>query len=88
MSEQVTANDRVPLEDVLDSPFVRHVERIQQLRREYSRANTKWMPTEDLLLLALSAEGTSVAEIAEQLRRSGSAIRARLHKFGLSGVGW
>jgi hypothetical protein len=47
-------------------------------------ASPPWTPADDGRLRELAAAGKSVATIAEQLKRSISAVRKRASKIGIS----
>ena len=54
-----------------------------RVRAEHARAYARWTTDEDSLLRLRFAEGASVEELSEALRRQPSGIRSRLVKLGL-----
>ena len=56
---------------------------VEQIRREYPKAYTKWTEEEDIRLRNEYIQGKTVNELARSFQRKPSAIRSRLRKLGL-----
>lgn len=56
---------------------------VEQIRREYPKAYTKWTEEEDVRLRNEYIQDRTTNELAEIFQRKPSAIRSRLRKLGL-----
>jgi hypothetical protein len=63
-----------------DTPSA-HEERLEFIKKKYSRAYERWTQNEDANLVALHADGLAVDELAARFQRQPSAIRSRLDKL-------
>ena len=61
-----------------------YTERLNQIKSANPRAYAPWSPEEDRQLTDLHRLGIPPAEIAMELQRQTSAIRARINKLGLA----
>ncbi len=58
-------------------------ERMVKIKHRYPRAYERWTDEEDARMSAMHEQGRTVAEMAQQMERQPSAIRARLAKLAL-----
>lgn len=56
---------------------------VEQIRRDYHKAYTKWTQNEEDYLKNLYTQDKTVNELADIFQRKPSAIRSRLKKLGL-----
>ena len=56
---------------------------MQEIRKQYPRAYTKWTDNEDTLLRDKYQTNRNIEELAAEFQRQPSAIRSRLRKLGL-----
>lgn len=59
-------------------------DRLEQIRKKYPKAYTKWSSDEDETLRMKFYEGMSVTELAIYFQRKPSAIRSRLERLGIN----
>lgn len=57
------------------------VDRYAEVRKTYPKAYTPWTNDDDAELVAMDAQGASVAEMVERFGRQPGAIRSRLAKL-------
>ena len=76
------------LEDGKPSPFLLDFIKMMRQKRaqevpETSQAGARWMVEDDLRLRELFLEGTPIAQLAKEFKRTYGSIKARLKKLGL-----
>ena len=80
---QVDAEKAITEHEIAQKAFSNNRERLkaERLAREAAEKAKPWAPEEDQRLQALALSGASVAEMAQQMKRSEEAVRSRAYRL-------